>query len=109
MPMQEWPEGPYADPEKARERYRQDLAQDRAALREVLRADNKDAHLGVVIVLIAAGMAAWIGGPVVAASIGAAFAGLYVLTLAVMLLRGIRGGDAFGRSYRFTFGWSQWF
>ncbi|WP_331771040.1 hypothetical protein OG948_46280 (plasmid) [Embleya sp. NBC_00888] len=106
---QQWPEGPEADPVAARERYDRDMRASRGALREVFRADTRDAHFGLGLVLVAGVVAAFVGGLVVGALVVAAFATLFVLTLTAVLVRGIRGSEAGRRAYRFTFGWSQWF
>lgn len=37
------------------------------------------------------------------------FAVLFLLVLVVMLLRGVRGMDAWRRSSLFPFGWANWF
>lgn len=39
---------------------------------------------------------------------GGAFATLFLMTLGVMYLRGVRGADALRRSYLFTCGWANW-
>ncbi|NUP14845.1 MAG: hypothetical protein HOZ81_01820 [Streptomyces sp.] len=105
--MQQWPEGPEADPAAARERYDFDMKTARGALREVFRADLPAANFGLVMVMVSviAGVAA---GPAVGAGIGGAFAVLFLATLLVMFLRGVRGEDALQRAYLSTFGWVNW-
>lgn len=68
-----WPEGKYADPQKARERYEAGLGVDREARAELFRFDTGEAHGGLAVVLVAAvvvgcfgspaAAALWVGGP----------------------------------------------
>ncbi|MGC0417751.1 hypothetical protein [Embleya sp. AB8] len=106
--LQQWPEGPAADPKAARERYDADMQMSREAVREVFRADLPDAHLGLGIVIVTSVIVGFVAQPVIGALVGGAFAALFLVTLGVMFLRGIRGVDALRRTYLFTFGWSQW-
>ncbi|MGH4035219.1 hypothetical protein ACQB60_40600 [Actinomycetota bacterium Odt1-20B] len=106
--MQQWPEGPAADPVAARERYDSDMKAARGALREVFRADLPAANFGLVIVIVVSVTAGFAAGPAVSAGIGGAFAVLFFATLLVMFLRGVRGEDALRRAYLFTFGWANW-
>ncbi|MFI5800164.1 hypothetical protein [Streptomyces sp. NPDC051677] len=106
---EQWPEGPAADQELARERYDSDMRAMRGELREVFRADPFDAHLGLGIVVFASVLVGLIAGPVAGALVSGAFAALFLATLPVMRLRGIRGREAGRRAYFFTFGWGQWF
>jgi hypothetical protein len=80
----------------------------RKALREVIRADLPTAHLGLGIVIIASVIVGLFAGPAVGALVAGAFASLFLVALAVMFLRGIRGLDAGRRAYLFTFGWANW-
>lgn len=80
----------------------------RGALREVLRADLPAANFGLVLVIGVSVVAGFAAGPAVGAGIGGAFAVLFLATLLVMLLRGVRGEDALQRAYLFTFGWANW-
>lgn len=105
--MRQWPEGPAADPAAARERYNSDLRMARKQVRDALRADLPAAHFGLGIVIVAS-VISLDAGPV-GALVGGAFATLFLVTLGVMFLRGIRGADALRRSYLFTFGWANWF
>ncbi|GAA3477143.1 hypothetical protein GCM10018966_016720 [Streptomyces yanii] len=59
--MKQWPEGPSADPEAARERYDSGMR----ALREVIRADVRAAHVGLGIVIIASVIVGAFAGSVV--------------------------------------------
>ncbi|MFG1808025.1 hypothetical protein [Streptomyces sp. NPDC049040] len=107
--MDKWPEGPAAEPEAARARYDSDLAAARKGLREAMRADLPAAHLGLGVVVVAAAILGGTAGPVAGALLAAAFAALFGVVRAVMAFRGIRGADAWRRSYVFTFGWANWF
>jgi hypothetical protein len=80
----------------------------RKALREVIRADLPTAHLSLGIVIIASVIVGLFAGPAVGALVAGAFASLFLVALAVMFLRGIRGLDAGRRAYLFTFGWANW-
>ncbi|MGW1537504.1 hypothetical protein [Streptomyces aureus] len=106
--VQQWPEGPAADPEAARERYDSDMRATRKAMREVIRADVPTAHLGLGIVVVASEVLSCFGAPVVGVCVGGAFAALFLAAAAVMFLRGVRGRDAWRRAYVFTFGWANW-
>lgn len=107
MPMQQWPEGPAADPKAARERYEADLREARRSAREALRADMLAANVGLGLV-VGAALVGYVVAPVAGALLAAGFAALFFITLAVMYLRGIRGTDAVRRAYLFTFGWANW-
>ncbi|MFD9487601.1 hypothetical protein ACFWBX_27265 [Streptomyces sp. NPDC059991] len=108
MTVQQWPEGPAVDQDAARERYTSDMRAARAALREVFRADMPAAHGGAAVVVVASVLVGCFAGPVAGGLVAAGFAVLFLLALAVMFLRGIRGADAWRRSYLFTFGWANW-
>ncbi|GHG24039.1 hypothetical protein ACFFSH_04840 [Streptomyces filamentosus] len=108
MAMEQWPEGPTADPEAARERYVSDTRASRKALREVIRADLQAAHFGLGIVVVASVVVGLFAGPVVGALVAGSFAVLFLVALVVMFLRGIRGSDAGRRAYLFAFGWANW-
>ncbi|MFE6384626.1 hypothetical protein [Streptomyces roseolus] len=75
----------------------------------MFRADLPAGHLGLGIVIAASVIVGLFAGPVPGALVAGSFAVLFLLTLAVVLLRGIRGLDAARRAYLFTFGWGQWF
>ncbi|MFE2531528.1 hypothetical protein [Streptomyces sp. NPDC059371] len=106
--MRHWPEGSAADPEAARERYESDMRTTRAALREAARADMPAAHFGVAVVIAASVVLGLFAGPVAGSLVVGVFGALFLMTLAVMFVRGIRGVDACWRSYLFTFGWANW-
>ncbi|WP_052457100.1 hypothetical protein [Streptomyces sp. AcH 505] len=106
--MREWPEGPAADPRAARERYDADLASGRAAAREALRADLRTAHFGAGVVLLVSVLAGFLVAPATGLLVAGAFAALFVVTLAVMLLRALPRTQALRRAYLFTFGWANW-
>lgn len=106
--MKYWPEGPAADPKAARERYDSDVRESRKALREAIRADLTAAHFGLGIVIVASVTLGLFAGPIAGALVAGAFAALFLVALVVMRLRGIRGLDALGRAYLFTFGWANW-
>lgn len=105
--MQEWPEGPVADQDAARERYTSDVRAARRGLRGWLRADLPAAHLGLAVVVVASAVAAAAASPLAGALVAAAFAALFLAALAVALLRGVRGRAALRRSYLLTFGWAN--
>ncbi|MFI0901251.1 hypothetical protein [Streptomyces sp. NPDC020983] len=106
--MKEWPEGPAADQDAARERYTADRRAAQQAVREALRADLPAAHLGLAVVAVASTVVGVVVNALAGAAVAAAFAALFLATLAVMRLRGVRGLDAARRSYLFTFGWANW-
>lgn len=106
--MQQWPEGPVADPAAARERYDRDLRTARARAREAVRADLPAAHLGAGIVVVASVVAGWFAGLATGGLVAGGFALLLLVARAGMSLRGIRGADAWWRSYLLTFGWANW-
>ncbi|MEU1226275.1 hypothetical protein [Streptomyces sp. NPDC005828] len=106
--MELWPEGTAADPEAARERYAADMRAERKALLEVIRADLPAAHLGLGIVIMASAVVGLFAGPIAGALVAGSFAALFLVALAVMLLRGIRGLNAGRRAYLLTFGWANW-
>lgn len=105
---QQWPEGPYADGEAARERYEADMRASRAAVRNLFRVEMSSAHMGLVIVVAAAVFVGVVWSPRTGALVGAAFAALFVAALCVALLAGGRGRDAVRAAYKFTFGWADW-
>lgn len=106
--MQQWPEGPEADAAAARERYDSDMRAARGAVREVFRADLPAANFGLGIVIVVSVVVGFAARAAVGAGIGGAFAVLFLATLLVMVLRGLRGEDALRRAYLFTFGWANW-
>jgi hypothetical protein len=106
--MQQWPEGPVADPTAARERYTADLRASRKALREAVRPDLPVAHFGLGIVMVASALLSLFTRAIAGVLVAGAFAALFLAALAVMLLRGARGLDAARRAYLFSFGWANW-
>ncbi|WP_416985577.1 hypothetical protein [Streptomyces sp. T028] len=108
MGPHEWPEGRVADQEAARKRYEHDMRATRGAIRELFRAEPSDAHLGLGIVLFVSVLVGVLAAPTTGALVSGPFAALFLLTLVVMWLRGIRGWEAARRAYLFTFGWAQW-
>ncbi|SCF82469.1 hypothetical protein GA0115254_11831 [Streptomyces sp. Ncost-T10-10d] len=106
--MTQWPEGPAADPERARERYDSDIRAVRRDLREAARADLPAAHFGLGTVVVVSTVVGRLAGPVAGALVAGAFAALFLVTLAVMRLRGARGREATRRAYLFSFGWANW-
>jgi hypothetical protein len=80
----------------------------RRALREVIRAELPAAHFGLGIVVVAGVVAGLLVGPVAGALVAGAFATLFLVALAAMFVRGVRGRDAVRRAYLFTFGWANW-
>lgn len=106
--MEQWPEGPAADPAAARGRYDSGTRAERRALRGALRSDLPAAHGGAVLVLLAATVVGFLRGVGFGVLLAGAFAVLFLLSLAVMLLRGVRGRDAGRRAYVLTFGWANW-
>ncbi|MFC6599497.1 hypothetical protein [Kitasatospora paranensis] len=106
--MQEWPEGPAADPAAARARYERDLAQARTEAREAIRADLSAAHLGLGLVAAAGPATGLLVRPLLGAVVPAAFAALFLAALAILSVRGARGRDLLRRGYLCTFGWGAW-
>lgn len=106
--MERWPEGPAADPEAARERYASDMRASRKALREAIRADLPAAHFGLGIVALACVVVGLFVGPVAGILVAGSLAALFLVALAVVIFRGIRGLEASRRAYLFTFGWANW-
>ncbi|MGV9340670.1 hypothetical protein [Streptomyces sp. NPDC003688] len=84
------------------------MRSERKALREAIRADLPAAHCGLGIVIVASMIVGLLVGPVTGALVAGAFAVLFLVVLAVMLMRGVRGLDARKRAYLFTFGWANW-
>ncbi|MCX4738569.1 hypothetical protein OG412_07950 [Streptomyces antibioticus] len=105
---QSWPEGAHADPCAARERYDADMRASRAAVLELFRVELPVAHMGLVITIIAGVFVGVVWSPRVGVCITGAFAGLFVVALAVALLVGRRGWGAVRAAYKFTFGWANW-
>ncbi|MFF1490444.1 hypothetical protein ACIGZH_38365 [Streptomyces sp. NPDC058319] len=106
--QQEWPEGEYADPDAARERYDADMRASRAAVRTLFRVEMPVAHMGLVIVIIATVFVGAVWSPGAGATVAGDFAGLFAVALGVALLVGGRGRDAVRAAYKFTFGWADW-
>ncbi|WP_431676849.1 hypothetical protein [Kitasatospora sp. KL5] len=106
--QQEWPEGPAADPEAARERYAHDLQEARRDLREAVRPDFFGANIGLGLVALAAVAVGYVKGPVVGAAVPAAFAVLFLVVAAITAACGVRGAKLLRRSYLLTFGWGDW-
>ncbi|MFF3205120.1 hypothetical protein [Streptomyces sp. NPDC002962] len=105
---QQWPEGPNADPDAARERYNADMQASREAVRNLFRVEMPVAHMGLVIVIVASVLAGAAWSPRTGVIIAGAFAALFVVAPAVTLPAGGRGRNAVGAAYRFTFGWADW-
>lgn len=105
--MEHWPEGPAAAPEKARERYNSDLRQSRRALRAPVRADLPAARLDLGVVIVAAVIVGVCAGPARGALAVGAFAALFLVVQAVVLVRGTRGVDAGRRAHLFASGWAN--
>jgi hypothetical protein len=105
---QQWPEGPNADPDAARDRYHADLRASRAAVREVFRVELPIAHMGLALVALASVLAGVVWSAKAGLIIAGVFAALFVVALAGALLAGRRGRDAARAAYRFTFGWADW-
>ncbi|MFI9102537.1 hypothetical protein ACIGXA_18645 [Streptomyces fildesensis] len=106
--MQEWPEGPAAAPQAARERYDTDVRLARKQAREALRADLPAAHVGLGAMLLASVIVGLLTAPPMGALVAGSFATMFAVTLAVMVLRGARGANALRRTYLVTFGWANW-
>ncbi|MCM2425455.1 hypothetical protein [Streptomyces sp. RKAG337] len=106
--MQEWPEGPAAEPQAARERYDTDVQLARKQAREALRADFPAAHVGLGAVLLVSAIMGLLTEPAMGVLVAGSFATLFAVTLAVMVLRGARGANALRRTYLVTFGWGNW-
>ncbi|WP_234307328.1 MULTISPECIES: hypothetical protein [unclassified Streptomyces] len=106
--MQQWPEGPHADPEAARDRYNTDIRESRAAVRNLFRVGLPVAHFGLGTVITVSVFVGVIWSPITGALIGGAFTALFVVALCVAVLAGSRGRDAVRAAYKFTFGWAEW-
>ncbi|MEV0090219.1 hypothetical protein [Streptomyces sp. NPDC050738] len=105
---QHWPEGPNADPDAARERYKADMQASHGAMRNLFRVELPIAHLGLAIAIIVSIFVGVVRSPTTGAIVAGAFAGLFIVALAVALLAGSRGWDAVRAAYKFTFGWADW-
>ncbi|MDQ0684875.1 hypothetical protein QF032_003897 [Streptomyces achromogenes] len=105
---QQWPEGPNADPDAARERYNADMRASRRAVRNLFRVEVPVAHMGLAITIIASVFVGVVWSPRTGGIIAGAFAALFVVALAVTLLVGRRGQYAVRTAYKFTFGWADW-
>ncbi|MFJ6480359.1 MULTISPECIES: hypothetical protein [unclassified Streptomyces] len=104
--LEPWPEGKYADPEKARERYEAGLREGREARAELFRFDPGEGHIGLCVVLVAAVVVGWFGGPAAAALwVGGPVAVVHLLASVFAWRAGLRGRALLGRAYRQTFGW----
>ncbi|MER8045274.1 hypothetical protein [Streptomyces sp. NPDC094032] len=108
MTVEQWPEGPAADQDAARQRYASDMRATREALRESVRADLPAAHLRLGIVAVASLVVAWLTSPVAGIAVAGLFAALLIAVLTVLTARGVHVRDAWRRSYLFTFGWANW-
>ncbi|MFB7496669.1 hypothetical protein ACFC09_18615 [Streptomyces sp. NPDC056161] len=108
MMVTQWPEGPAADPEAARERYASDMKATREASRNAVRADLPAAHFGSALVVVTSALVGYFVAPAAGALVAGAFAALFMVARAVMFLRGVRGVEASRRAYLFTFGWANW-
>ncbi|MDQ0960373.1 hypothetical protein QFZ66_004251 [Streptomyces sp. B4I13] len=105
---QQWPEGPNADPDAARERYNADMRASRRAARNLFRVEMPVAHMGLALAIIVSLLAGAAWSPRTGVIIAGGFAALFVLALAVVLLVGNRGRNAVRAAYKFTFGWAEW-
>lgn len=105
---QQWPEGPNADPDAARDRYDADIRASRAAMRKLFRIELPIAHMGLALVAIVSVVTCVIGSLKTGAIIAGVFAALFVVVLTVVLLSGRRGWGAVRAAYKFTFGWVNW-
>lgn len=106
--MQEWPEGPAADPKEARNRYEAIMRADREKRREMLRVSMPAAHAGLALVIAVGTFLAFIVSRRGAVIIVGGFAALFVTSLVVVLARGGRRMDALRRAYLAAFGWAEW-
>ncbi|MEB8344337.1 hypothetical protein [Streptomyces endophyticus] len=104
----QWPEGASADPGAARARYNADMRASRKAVREVLNVEMPIAHMGLAIVVIATAFAAMLWSLRAGLVLAGGFAALFLVALAVALLRGRRSWSAVRTAYKFTFGWANW-
>ncbi|MEU6245515.1 hypothetical protein [Streptomyces sp. NPDC047024] len=84
------------------------MRSERKALCEAIRAGLPAAHFGLGIVIAASVIVGLLVGPVTGALVAGAFAVLFLVALAVMFVRGVRGADTGRRAYLFTFGWANW-
>lgn len=105
---QQWPEGPNADPDAARERYNADMRASRGAIRELFRVELPIAHLGLMLVAVATAFVSVVWSPKTGVIIAVGFAALFAVARAVALLSGRRGWGAARAAYKFTFGWADW-
>ncbi|MFE4800043.1 hypothetical protein ACFRFL_34715 [Streptomyces sp. NPDC056708] len=90
------------------DQYTQDIRADRQAIRQALRADVGGAHIGLLVTVIALVVIASFSGPRWTLIVFGCFTAWFVLALAVIRLRGGRGGDALRRAYVATFGWGDY-
>jgi hypothetical protein len=105
---QQWPEGPNADPDAARERYRADMQTSQGSMQNLFRVERGIAHMGLVIAIIASVFVGVVWSPRTGAIIAGAFAALFIVALAAAILAGSRGWGAARAAYKFTFGWADW-
>ncbi|MFJ4880760.1 hypothetical protein ACIP93_36880 [Streptomyces sp. NPDC088745] len=92
----------------ARARYNRDIQQERHALREALRSDLPDAHMGLGVTVIVLIVVATFSGPRWTLIIAGALSAWFLLALAVIHIGSGRGRDAVRRAYLATFGWGNW-
>ncbi|WP_406379706.1 hypothetical protein [Streptomyces sp. NBC_01618] len=90
------------------DQYTQDIRADRQAIRKALRADVGGAHVGLLVTVIALVVIASVAGPRWTLIVSGCFTAWFALALAVIRLRGGRGGDALQRAYVATFGWGDY-
>ncbi|MFI8933997.1 hypothetical protein ACIG3E_40800 [Streptomyces sp. NPDC053474] len=76
----------------------------RAGLREVVRADMSVARFGAGVMVVVSVVVGCFAAPIAGGLVAGGFAVLFLLVLVVMLLRGVRGVDAWQRSYVLAFG-----
>ncbi|MGW1953610.1 hypothetical protein ACWCPI_12785 [Streptomyces sp. NPDC001920] len=105
---QQWPEGPMADPDAARDRYNADLRASRSAIRELFRVELPIAHVGAALAALVSVVVGVLWSPAAGALIAGGFSALFIVAMAVALLSGRRGWGAVRAAYKFTFGWANW-
>ncbi|MFJ2738429.1 hypothetical protein ACIO3O_02055 [Streptomyces sp. NPDC087440] len=97
-----------ASDEDSLSRYTRDIREERRAVREALRSDLPDAHLGLGVTVIALVAIAIFSGPRWTLIVAGAFTAWFLLALTVIHIGDGRGRDALRRAYVATFGWGGW-
>ncbi len=92
----------------ARACYNRDIQQERHALREALRSDLPDAHMGLGVTVMVLIVVATFSGMRWTLIIAGALSAWFLLALAVIHIGSGRGRDAARRAYLATFGWGNW-